>query len=42
MVRVNLISKLLLNSNLDLVLEVGVLSLFLRNNMAFVILFTDL
>lgn len=42
MVKVNLISKLLLNSNLGLVLEVGVLSLLLRNYMYFVILFTDL
>lgn len=41
MVKVNLISKLLLNSNLGLILEGEVLSLLLRNSMVFVILFTD-
>jgi hypothetical protein len=41
MVKVNLISKLLLNSNLGLILEGEVLSLLLRNSMVFVVLFTD-
>lgn len=41
MVKVNLISKLLLNSNLGLILEGEVLNLLLRNSMVFVVLFTD-